>query len=218
MLPQKKIRITIATTAQLFDERGVSVCDGARIQLRAVVRGAAFTPGGSPGSISFSLAFTRSITASAFSPCRMMTIPRPPRPCHRDRPRRGACPGRASPFPVAHRMGTPVGLTASEMFSRSAVGARVSPPAPPCIAARELHQPPAPRRCFRRAPRPPLRDRHAVRRQPVAIHVHLVLPHEAAQRRNSATPRHRLQVIPQVPILNGAQLRQVMPPLSTSAY
>ena len=55
------------------------------------------------------------------------------------------------------------------------------------------------------------RDRNVERAQAIGIDLHLVLPHEAAQRRNFGDAGHGFQVIPQVPILIAAQLLERVP-------
>ena len=56
-----------------------------------------------------------------------------------------------------------------------------------------------------------LGDRHPVRRQPVGIHVDLVLPHEPAQRRHFRHAGHCLQVVPQKPVLYAALCGEAAP-------
>ena len=53
-----------------------------------------------------------------------------------------------------------------------------------------------------------LGDRHVEGAQAIGIHLHLVLPHKAAQRRDLGDARHRLQVVLEIPVLVGTQLRQ----------
>ncbi len=53
-------------------------------------------------------------------------------------------------------------------------------------------------------------DRHAVGLQPVRVDVDLVLPHVAAERRDVGHARNRSEVVAEIPVLIGAQLRQTV--------
>ena len=53
-------------------------------------------------------------------------------------------------------------------------------------------------------------DRQAVVAQPVRVHVHLVLPAEAAERGHLRHAGHRLQVVAQVPVLVRPQIREAV--------
>ncbi len=53
-------------------------------------------------------------------------------------------------------------------------------------------------------------DRDVVGLQPVRVHVHLVLPHEAADGRHLGHAGHGLQVVAQIPVLVRAQVRQAV--------
>ena len=55
-------------------------------------------------------------------------------------------------------------------------------------------------------------DRNAISLQPVGIYVHLELPRVSPDRRHLSDPRYRTQVIAEIPILVGAQIRQAVFP------
>ena len=83
------------------------------------------TPGGSPGAISASRAFTRAIVVSAFSPKRITTIPptASPRPSSSATPRRTAGPTETRPS-SATRIGVPRGVAPITTFSMSEMDLR----------------------------------------------------------------------------------------------
>ena len=106
----RKIRMISATTIS----SSISVClilpIDARISSERSYAVTIVTPSGRPGSSSLILAFTRSMTRSAFSPWRMTTIPETTSPW----PFRSATPRRMSgpnvTLPISRtRIGTPDG-------------------------------------------------------------------------------------------------------------
>ena len=131
---------------QLFDQRVLQVVDRAQDQLGAVVGGDHLDARrAAPGSISLSLAFTRSMTSQ-----RVLAL------AHDDDAgddvaravqvgdRRGACRGRASTVPTSRtRTGTPSSLRASTISPMSAVDLRVAAAAHHVLGAGHLDQPAA---------------------------------------------------------------------------
>ena len=78
------------------------------------------------------------------------------------------------------------------------------------LGAAELHQPPTDIVVARPHRLHHFFDRHAVRLELHGVDIDLVLAHETAQRRHLRYARHGLKLVAQKPVLERAELRQVM--------
>ena len=170
------------------------------------------TPGGSPGSISWSFAFTRSITWSAFSPCRMTTMPETasPSPSRSATPRRISGPSTTLPTSDT-RIGTPFWLRPARCLPMSSTDSRVAAPADHVLGAAELDQPPADVVVAGADRLHHLRDAGCCsvcsRFGSTLTWYWRTKPPRGA---TSATPGTALQVIAQIPVLDGAQFGQAV--------
>ncbi len=122
---QRKTRMTSETTtiSSISFDRSVSTERLIRSDRSYVVT--IFTPGGSDGSISFSRAFTRSITSSAFSPLRITTMPptASPFPSRSVIPRRISGPSDTRPM-SATVSGVPFSFVLTTIFPMSSIDLR----------------------------------------------------------------------------------------------
>jgi len=118
--------------------------------------------------------------------------------------------GREPPGDVAHVDGDAVRAGGEHDVAKIARRAHVAAPAHHVLGAAKLDETAA-RLAVAAAHRfEHFGDGDVVGPQTIGIHVHLVLPDEAAQRRDLGHARDRFQVIAQVPVLKRAQFRQVV--------
>ncbi len=174
-----------------------------------------FTPGGSDGSISFSRAFTRSMTSSAFSPLRITTMPptASPLPSRSVMPRRISGPSDTRPMSPTVS-GVPFLVRLDDDLADVLDRLEVAAAPDHVLAPRELDEAPADLVVALADRLHDGLERQAVRRERVRVQRHLVLLLEAAHARDLRDAGHRLHGVPQEPVLIRADLvGRVLPAL-----